>query len=435
MSDEQAQEVYAKAGLGQSVTLGSRPAVLVVDFSCGFTDPECTLGSDMTEAVEATKRLLDAARAKGLPVDLHDDRLRAEPEGRRPLAPEGAERSATSSSAAAGSRSTRGSSRGRTRRSCSRRARPASSGRTSPRSWSAQGVDSVVLCGATTSGCIRATAIDLLQYGWPTIVPRECVADRAQAPHEANLFDIQAKYADVVSVEEALEYVESVPSHAAAGGVTHRVAVLAGDGVGPEVIREARKAVDALGLPVEWTELPWGSAWFHEHGTMMPPDALEQISGFDAVLLGAIGDPSVPDHISLWQTILEIRQKLDLWANLRPCRLLPGIPGPLAGRGPDDFDILFVRENTEGEYAGVGGRAHQGLPVRGRARDVGLHARRLRADAAARVRARGAAARDPDERDEVERVAVRLRALGRGRRRARRRVPGRPVRAGARRRA
>ena len=74
------------------------------------------------------------------------------------------------------------------------------------------GVDSVVLCGATTSGCIRATAIDLLQYGWPTIVPRECVGDRAQAPHDANLFDIQAKYADVVSVEEALGYLESVPS-------------------------------------------------------------------------------------------------------------------------------------------------------------------------------------------------------------------------------
>ena len=144
--------------------------------------------------------------------------------------------------------------------------------------------------------------------------------------------------------------------------MTHRVGVLAGDGVGPEVIWEARKAVDALGLPIEWTDLPWGSAWFHEHGTMMPPDALEQISGLDAVLLGAIGDPSVPDHVSLWQTILEIRQKLDLWANLRPCRLLPGIPGPLAGRGPDDVDILFVRENTEGEYAGVGGRAHRGLP-------------------------------------------------------------------------
>jgi nicotinamidase-related amidase len=73
------------------------------------------------------------------------------------------------------------------------------------------GVDSVILCGATTSGCVRATAIDLLQYGWPTIVPRECVGDRAQAPHEANLFDIQAKYADVVSLQEALDYVEGLP--------------------------------------------------------------------------------------------------------------------------------------------------------------------------------------------------------------------------------
>jgi len=79
------------------------------------------------------------------------------------------------------------------------------------------------------------------------------------------------------------------------------------------------------------------------------------------VLMGAIGDPSVPDHVSLWGVILEIRQKLDLWANLRPCRLLEGIPGPLAGRGPADVDMLFVRENTEGEYAGVGGRAHRGL--------------------------------------------------------------------------
>jgi tartrate dehydrogenase/decarboxylase / D-malate dehydrogenase len=144
--------------------------------------------------------------------------------------------------------------------------------------------------------------------------------------------------------------------------VTHRVAVLAGDGVGPEVVAEARKAVDALGCSIEWTDLPWGSDWFHDHGAMMPSDALERISGFDAVLLGAIGDPSVPDHVSLWQTILEIRQKLDLWANLRPCRLLPGIPGPLAGRRAEDVDILFVRENTEGEYAGVGGRAHRGLP-------------------------------------------------------------------------
>jgi tartrate dehydrogenase/decarboxylase/D-malate dehydrogenase len=132
--------------------------------------------------------------------------------------------------------------------------------------------------------------------------------------------------------------------------------------VGPEVVAEARKAVDALGLELEWVELPWGSAWYHEHGRMMPEDWAEQLSGFQAVLLGAMGDPSVPDHVSLWGSILELRQRLDLWANLRPCRLLPGIPGPLADRAPDEIDILFVRENTEGEYAGVGGRSHRALP-------------------------------------------------------------------------
>ena len=102
--------------------------------------------------------------------------------------------------------------------------------------------------------------------------------------------------------------------------MTYRVALLPGDGVGPEVIAEARKAVDALGLPVEWTELSWGSAYWHEHGRMMAEDALDVLRSHDAVLMGAIGDPSVPDHISLWETILEIRQKLDLWANLRPAR-------------------------------------------------------------------------------------------------------------------
>jgi tartrate dehydrogenase/decarboxylase/D-malate dehydrogenase len=127
------------------------------------------------------------------------------------------------------------------------------------------------------------------------------------------------------------------------------------------VIAEARRVVDALGLPFEWTELPWGSAHYHQHGRMMPEDALETLRAHDAVFLGAIGDPSVPDHIALWGVILEIRQRLDLWANLRPCRLLPGIPCPLAGRGPKDVDMLFVRENTEGEYAGVGGRSHRGL--------------------------------------------------------------------------
>jgi tartrate dehydrogenase/decarboxylase/D-malate dehydrogenase len=145
--------------------------------------------------------------------------------------------------------------------------------------------------------------------------------------------------------------------------LTYRVALLPGDGIGPEVIAEARKAVDALGLPIEWTELPWGSAYFHEHGRMMPDDWRAQLAGHVAVLLGAVGDPSIPDHVSLWGLILELRQRLDLWANLRPVRLLEGIPCPLAGRGPADVDMLFVRENTEGEYSGIGGLAHRGLPA------------------------------------------------------------------------
>jgi tartrate dehydrogenase/decarboxylase/D-malate dehydrogenase len=143
--------------------------------------------------------------------------------------------------------------------------------------------------------------------------------------------------------------------------VTHRIAVVAGDGAGPEVVAEARKAVDALGLDVAWTELPWGTAHYHAHGAMMPPDALETLRGHDAVLLGAVGDPSVPDHVTLWGLLLPLRQGLDLWANLRPARLLDGVPSPLAGRPA--VDMLFVRENTEGEYSGVGGRAHRGLEL------------------------------------------------------------------------
>jgi tartrate dehydrogenase/decarboxylase/D-malate dehydrogenase len=128
------------------------------------------------------------------------------------------------------------------------------------------------------------------------------------------------------------------------------------------VTAEARRAVDALGLSLVWTELAWGSAYYREHGAMMPADALDVLRGHDAVLLGAMGDPSVPDDVSLWGSILRLRQGLDLWANVRPARLLPGVPCPLAGRSPADVDMLFVRENTEGEYAGVGGRAHRGLP-------------------------------------------------------------------------
>jgi nicotinamidase-related amidase len=211
VSDEQAQEVYAAARLGQSVTLGSRPAVLVVDFSCGFTDPESTLGSDMTEAVEATKRLLDPARAKGLPVVFTTI-------GYEPSLKDGGlwlQKVPSLGDLQIGGRWVEIDPRLEPREDETivlKKGASAFFGTNLPSILISQGVDSVILCGATTSGCIRATAIDLLQYGYPTLVPRECVADRAQAPHEANLFDIQAKYADVVSLDEALDYVESVPA-------------------------------------------------------------------------------------------------------------------------------------------------------------------------------------------------------------------------------
>jgi tartrate dehydrogenase/decarboxylase/D-malate dehydrogenase len=137
--------------------------------------------------------------------------------------------------------------------------------------------------------------------------------------------------------------------------------------VGPEVTAEARKVLETLGLPFAWTELPWGSAYWHEHGTRMSEDAIEVLRRHDAVLMGAVGDPSVPDPEALWGLILKIRQELDLGLNVRPARLLEGVPCPLGGRGPADIDMVFVRENTEGEYSGVGGRSH-----RGRANEVAI---------------------------------------------------------------
>ena len=209
MSYAEAREVYAKARLGESVTLGSRPAVLVVDFSCGFTDPECTLGADMTEQVEATRRLLDAARAKGLPVIFTTI-------GFEPSLKDGGlwlEKAPALGDLQIGGRWVEIDPRLEPQEGETivvKKGASAFFGTNLAAILISQGIDSVILCGATTSGCIRATAIDLLQYGFPTLVPRECVGDRAQAPHDANLFDIQAKYADVVSVEEALDYVESV---------------------------------------------------------------------------------------------------------------------------------------------------------------------------------------------------------------------------------
>jgi maleamate amidohydrolase len=213
MSFNEARSTYERAGLGEAVTRGVRPAVLVVDFSCGFTDPACPLGSDLTEAVEATKRLLDVAREKGFSVVFTT--IGFEQHGK-----DGGlwlEKAPTLAELQIGGRWVEIDPRLERRDDEPIVLKKGASGFFGTNLASilvSQRIDTVILCGATTSGCVRATAVDLLQHGWPTLVPRECVGDRAEAPHEANLFDIQAKYADVVSLRETLDYIESVPSRA-----------------------------------------------------------------------------------------------------------------------------------------------------------------------------------------------------------------------------
>ncbi len=145
----------------------------------------------------------------------------------------------------------------------------------------------------------------------------------------------------------------------------HRIAVIPGDGVGPEVVAAGLDALVHLAevvpdLSIETETFPWGSDYFRAHGRMMPADGLERLRGFDAIYFGAVGDPEIPDHVTLWQLRLAICQGFDQYANVRPARLLPGIDGPLRDIGPEDLDWVIVRENSEGEYSGAGGRVHQG---------------------------------------------------------------------------
>jgi tartrate dehydrogenase/decarboxylase/D-malate dehydrogenase len=147
---------------------------------------------------------------------------------------------------------------------------------------------------------------------------------------------------------------------------TFRIAVIAGDGIGREVIPAGMAAIEAAargaGVAPSFTEFPWGCEHYVRHGRMMDEDGFDQIDGFDAIYLGAIGAPSVPDHISVWELILPLRQRFDQYVNFRPMRLLPGLTSPLANRVAADIDMVCVRENSEGEYAGVGGRLHVGTP-------------------------------------------------------------------------
>jgi len=146
---------------------------------------------------------------------------------------------------------------------------------------------------------------------------------------------------------------------------THKIAVIAGDGIGREVIPAGMAAIQAAirgsDVSIVFTELPWGCAHYLSHGRMMAEDAFEQLGTFDAIYLGAIGAPGVPDGISA-AMILAIRQRFDQYVNLRPMRLLKGIASPLANRSTADIDMICVRENSEGEYSGVGGRVHRGTP-------------------------------------------------------------------------
>src|SRR5215217_8574897 len=147
---------------------------------------------------------------------------------------------------------------------------------------------------------------------------------------------------------------------------THKIAVIAGDGIGKEVMPEGIRVVDAAArrfdIGIEWTSFEWASCdYYAQHGKMMPDDWFEQLKGFDAIFFGAVGWPeTVPDHISLWGSLLKFRRQFDQYVNLRPVRLMPGVPCPLANKKPGDIDFYVVRENTEGEYSSVGGRMFEG---------------------------------------------------------------------------
>ena len=147
---------------------------------------------------------------------------------------------------------------------------------------------------------------------------------------------------------------------------THRIAVIAGDGIGKEVIpagiQVLKVAAEHDGFQLDFTDIPWGCDYYLEKGRMLDADWRDQLLKFDAIYLGAIGDPRVSDAISARELILPLRQRLGQYVNLRPMRLMPGINSPLANRTAADIDMICVRENSEGEYCGIGGRLHGGTP-------------------------------------------------------------------------
>jgi len=144
----------------------------------------------------------------------------------------------------------------------------------------------------------------------------------------------------------------------------HRIAVIPGDGIGQEVVPEGMRVLEAAGarfdLSFQWDELPWSCAYYAKTGRMMPEDGLDQIRHHDAIFIGAVGFPGVPDHVSLWGLLIKIRRGFNQYANVRPVRLMPGVQSPLRGREAGDIDFVVVRENSEGEYSTLGGRCFEG---------------------------------------------------------------------------
>ena len=149
---------------------------------------------------------------------------------------------------------------------------------------------------------------------------------------------------------------------------TYNIACIPGDGIGKEVIPAGQTVLEVLAaanrsFQFHFEHFGWGGDWYRTHGEMMPADGLDLLRHKDAILFGSAGDPHIPDHITLWGLRLRICQGFDQYANVRPTRILPGIDGPLKRCRPEDLNWVIVRENSEGEYAGVGGRAHQGHPI------------------------------------------------------------------------
>jgi len=145
----------------------------------------------------------------------------------------------------------------------------------------------------------------------------------------------------------------------------HRIAVMPGDGIGKEVVPEGLRVLEAVArkfsIDLAFTHFDWSCDYYAKHGRMMPEDWFDQLRGFEAMFYGAVGWPAtVPDHVSLWGSLIQFRRGFDQYVNMRPCKLMPGIPSPLANRNPGDIDFVVVRENTEGEYSSVGGRMFEG---------------------------------------------------------------------------